>query len=70
VAGTGPLLWFKDTVDFLLQGCHPPPNTPLFLRLSGARTAGIHLIGNDFAHAGRAVEIDPDVPSSAVMESH
>ena len=68
VAGAGPLLWFKDTVDFLLQGCHPPPNAPLVLRLSGARTAGIRLAGNDFTHPARAVESDPEVSPSAVTE--
>ena len=68
VAGAGPLVWFKDTVDFLLQGSHPPPHTPLFLRLSGAHTTGIRLVGNDFTHAVRVVELDPDVPSSAVTE--
>ncbi len=65
VAGTGPLLWFKDTVDFLLQGCHPPPHTAVVLRLSGAHTAGVRLTGNDFSHAGRIVASDPEVPASA-----
>ena len=65
VAGTGPLLWFKDTVDFLLRGCHVPPHTPIVLRLSGAHTAGVRLTGNDFSHAGRIVVSDPEVPASA-----
>ena len=69
VAGAGPLLWFRDTVDFLLQGCHLPPNTPLVLRLSGARTSGIHLAGNDFTHAVRVVESDLDVPAAAIIET-
>ena len=65
--GSQPMVWMNNVVDTLVRGSRPAP-TDTFLHLSGARTAGIHLIGNDFTHANRAVELDPDVPTSAIIE--
>lgn len=70
VTGAGPILWLQESADFLLRGCHPPANTPLALRLSGAHTEGIRLTGNDFSHVRRVWEADPDVPASAVQETN
>jgi len=66
--GSAPVVWMNNVRDVLVRGSRPAP-AETFLRLSGVRTAGIILTGNDFNHIGRAVGSDLDVPSSALKEA-
>jgi hypothetical protein len=54
-AGTAPVVWMHDVVDAFVRGARTAA-TDLFLRVTGARSSGIILSGNDLGRASRAVE--------------
>jgi polygalacturonase len=64
--GAQPIVWMNDVVDALVRASHPAPSET-FLRLSGAKTKDIRLLGNDLSNAQRSIEFQ-DVPKSAVTE--
>ena len=67
LAGAEPVVWMNNVADALVRGARSAA-APLFLRVSGARSAGVALVGNDFHRATRAVEVR-DGPEGRVVES-
>ena len=65
-AASGPVVWMNNVIDALVRGSRTAA-TDAFLRVSGARSAGISLIGNDLLRAGRHFEVT-DAPPEAVRE--
>jgi hypothetical protein len=64
--GSQPIVWMNDVVDALVRASRPVPSET-FLRLSGAKTKDIKLLGNDLSNAQRSIEFQA-VPKSAVTE--
>jgi hypothetical protein len=54
-AGTAPVVWMHDVVDAFVRGARVAASD-LFLRVTGRRSSGIILSGNDLGRAKRAVE--------------
>ncbi len=68
-SGAGPIVWLEQAREVALRGARAPAGTALFLRVSGERSAGIELAGNDLAGAARAVELGPGVAPDAVRDT-
>ena len=60
------LVWLRSVRDCELSGLRARPGTTAVLRLSGAPTARVSLVGNDFSHAARVAMIDGSVASTAL----
>jgi hypothetical protein len=54
-SGQAPVVWMRDVVDAFVRGAKTAA-ADLFLRVTGARSAGITLSGNDLSRAARAFE--------------
>jgi len=54
-AGAAPVVWMHDVADAFVRGARTAA-ADLFLRVTGARSSGIILSGNDLGRAKRAVE--------------
>lgn len=67
VAGASPVIWLNNVVDALVSGSRTAP-AKTFLRVSGADSKGISVMGNDLTRAGKAVEIS-GAPETAVQET-
>lgn len=61
-----PLVWLRSVRDCQLSGLRTRPGTAAVLRLSGARTARVSLVGNDFSQAGQVAMIDGSVAATAL----
>jgi len=71
LTGTGPgpgtpLLDLRDTRDCSLHGSTAPHETDVYLRVSGGRSAGISMVGNDLTRASTSLEVTTGVPPDAV----
>ena len=69
-AGAGsqmPIVALHNGCCILLADCAATPGTPVFLGLSGKKTSGISLVGNDLQGAARAVTQTEEVPPEAVV---
>lgn len=64
-----PPVWLDEVRDALIQGCRVPAAVRNYLRLTGAQTARVSLLGNDFGRAGRVLEAGPEVPAGAIFTS-
>ena len=67
VAGASPVVWLNNVVDAFIRGSRTAP-AQTFLRVSGAESKGITVMGNDFTRAGKSVEM-VDAPKTAVLET-
>jgi Pectate lyase superfamily protein len=54
-AGAAPVVWMNDVADAFVRGARTVA-ADLFLRVTGARSSGIVLTGNDLSRARKAVE--------------
>jgi hypothetical protein len=64
--GGQPVVTFNNCAQMFVTGCFAPPGTPVFLGLSGEKTSGIHLAGNDLNQAATPVTRGKEVSSGAV----
>jgi polygalacturonase len=69
VTGDQPVVWLNAVRNALVRGVHLTPHATEFLRLTGRETAGISLLGSDFANADEPVHRGPDVPPSVLSET-
>lgn len=67
VAGNSPVVWLNNVADALIRGSRTAAARS-FLRVSGAESKGITVVGNDLTRAERRIEIT-DAPKSAVLET-
>ena len=65
--GVSPGLRLHDVRDALIQGCQAPRAVPLWLEVSGSRSRGISVIGNDLGSAVRAVHTGSETAAGAVF---
>jgi hypothetical protein len=61
-----PLVWLRSVQDYLLTGLRARAGTKAVLRLSGADTARIRLVGNDFREVDEVAMIDASVDATAL----
>ena len=66
VAGAAPVIWMNNVVDALVRGARTAA-AKTFLRVSGAQSKAIALVGNDLTRATRRVEIT-GAPRNACVE--
>lgn len=57
-----------DASRVLVQGVRALENTGIFLRLSGEKTGGIHVLANDFSEARQAFLVGNEVVKNALVE--
>jgi hypothetical protein len=67
VAGASPVVWLNNAVDAFIRGSRTAI-AKTFLRVSGADSQRILLVGNDLTRVERRAEI-LDAPKSAVQET-
>jgi Right handed beta helix region len=58
----------RQVRDALVRGCMPRPGTDMFLRVSGAESDGISLLGNDLSRVRAPCVLGPECRPSAVAE--
>jgi polygalacturonase len=68
VSGAGSPLRFDHVVDAWVRGCRPSAGTNGFLSVSGYKSSGIALTGNDFRRIERISVLGEDVSKDAVVE--
>jgi polygalacturonase len=61
-----PLVWLRSVRDCQLSGLRAHPGTKAVLRLSGADTARVSLVGNDFSQVDKVAMIDASVAATAL----
>lgn len=61
-------LRLTDTRDVWIRGCRPAAGTDVFLKVQGAQTAGVTLMGNDFRGLKTVAELDTGVAPTAVAQ--
>jgi hypothetical protein len=66
--GAAAPLRLTDVHDVLIRGCRPAAEADVFLKVQGARTDGVTLMGNDFHRVKKVVEPNADVASSAIEQ--
>jgi polygalacturonase len=66
-AGAGPAVRLTGAREVLIQGCRAPGPVSTWLRVEGAASRHISVIGNDLSNARQAVEPDAAVPPNAVF---
>jgi hypothetical protein len=64
--GVSAVAWLRDVSGAFFQSCLAPKGAQTFLYVSGAKSAGITLVGNDLSRAEKAVEKGESVPEDAV----
>jgi hypothetical protein len=67
-AGAASLLCLTQVQDVLIRGCTPKEGTDVFLKVQGARTEGVTLVGNDFRRAKTVVDAGTDASKTAVAQ--
>ena len=68
LTGAESIIRLTNARDIFVRGCRPKDGTGLFLKVDGARSERVVLIGNDFSGAEEIIERAPDVPTKAVLE--
>jgi hypothetical protein len=58
--------WLRDVVGAFIQSCLAPKGVQTFLRVDGAKSAEITLVGNDLSRAEKAIDKSNSVPADAV----
>jgi len=66
--GAASPLRLTNAREVLIRGCRPPADPDVFLRVQGAKTAGVTLLGNDFSQVQKAVETEANVAPAAVAQ--
>jgi polygalacturonase len=67
-SGAASSLRLTDVRDVWIRGCRPADGMDVFLKVQGARSEGVTLVGNDLRHVKKAVEADADVAPTAVAQ--
>jgi len=67
-SGGAALVRLKDAAGVLVRGCRPEAGTDVFVRVEGAPSKAIMLVGNDLAGAGKVYETGPEAAETAVFE--
>lgn len=65
---TVPAIALTDSTDVTLRSSRAAADTGTFLKVAGAKTTGIALVGNDLARAKSDVELAADAPAAAVTK--
>ncbi len=60
------LVWLRQSKGAWIHGCRLTRPTRTFLRVDGAASTGISLVGNDLRKAGKTVESGEDVSAEAI----
>jgi hypothetical protein len=68
-SGTNALMRLSETRRVLIRGSQPRSANGPFLKVDGATTLDIALVGNDFSRVTRVIECDSNVPVGTVRES-
>src|SRR5262249_28635536 len=63
-----PVLFFHQVRESVIRGCRPQQEVDVFLKVSGAESKAIRLIGNDFGNAHKPFSLGLDVPAASVVE--
>ena len=63
-----PLVRLVNVRQAVLDGCVAPKMAGAAVEVSGGESAGIHLAGDDFTRAAKAVDIKPGVAADAVSQ--
>ena len=63
VAGPQPVVWMNNTTNAFVRGSSMAPGQR-FLRLTGAQTSDVKLVGNDFSNVAEPIEYGPGVAKS------
>jgi polygalacturonase len=61
-----PLVWLRSVQDCQLSGLRARPGTKAAVRLTGADTARVSLVGNDFSQVEKVAMIDASVRATAL----
>ena len=64
--GAESALKFVQVKDALIRGCNPVTGTEVFLKVFGASSSGIALLGNDFSKVKKAAILGDEVGEKAV----
>ncbi len=62
----GPVFWLRSVQDCLLSGLRPSGGSKALVRVSGAETARVRLVGDDVGGGARVATLDADVEPAAV----
>jgi polygalacturonase len=62
-----PVMLFNNSRNVNIEKSTCPPDTDVFLKFEGEKTADIRLLENDLSSARRDVVLGPDVPAGAVV---
>ena len=62
------VLCFREVRDAFLRGCRPAEATDVFLKVSGAQSNAISLVGNDFSRVRTPFELALDVSKQSIGE--
>ncbi len=65
----GPMVHLTDVRGAFLRGCRAEAETGSFLKLDGALSSGIAVIGNDLSISKKAFDVADDVPSNAFQQT-
>jgi hypothetical protein len=66
--GAASSLRLTDVHDVWIRGCRPAPGMDAFLKVQGAKTEGVTLMGNDLRGVKKVIEADEGVPTTAVAQ--
>jgi polygalacturonase len=67
-AGEAPVVSMTDVGDVTLTGARAVAGTKVFLKVDGAKTSGVTVLGSDLSAAGRAVAATAAVPAGAIVQ--
>ncbi len=67
-SGAAPSLRLMDVRDVWIRGCRPVPGVDVFLKVQGAKTEGVTVMGNDLRGVKKAIEADEGVPKTAIAQ--
>jgi hypothetical protein len=62
-----PVLLLDDVQDATIGNSKAQPGTQVFLKVKGAKSQGIYLVGNELHEANTPYRSDPDVKEGAIM---
>ncbi|UCG57521.1 MAG: glycoside hydrolase family 28 protein [Phycisphaerales bacterium] len=67
-AGACSTIRLTDVQGALIRGCRPKKGTDVFLKLEGAQSRRVCLVGNDLSGVAKIVETGPDVARTALAQ--
>lgn len=67
--GTNALMRLSQTSNVLIRGSQPQSAEGAFLKVDGADSCNVALLGNDFGRVARIVELGDGVPAGAVRQA-